>query len=60
MTFYQGDDPNTPYVFSAGTGFVEDAGLVHAVVNEGDTDLEIVVVQLVPAGAPRRIDEPQP
>ena len=59
-TFYQGDDPNTPHLYFAGSGFVEDADLVHDVRNEGDTDLELVVVQIVPLGAPRRIDEPAP
>jgi quercetin dioxygenase-like cupin family protein len=60
-TFYQGDDPDrTPHVFAAGTGFVEDAGEVHIVRNEGDTDLELVVMQLIPSGADRRIDEPRP
>ncbi len=60
-TFYQGDDLNhTPHVIAAGTGFVEDAGDVHIVRNEGDTDLELVVMQLIPLGAQRRIDEPRP
>jgi len=47
-------------VFPAGTGFVEDAGCVHILVNEGDVDLEVVVMQIVPRGAPRRIDEEDP
>jgi quercetin dioxygenase-like cupin family protein len=59
-TFYQADDPNTPHVFPAGTGFVEPAGHVHIGRNEGTTDLEIVVLQVVPLGAPRRIDEDPP
>jgi quercetin dioxygenase-like cupin family protein len=54
------EDPITRTVYTAGTGFVEDAGCVHIVRNEGDTDLELVVLQLVPLGAPRRIDEPAP
>jgi len=59
-TFYQADDPNTPHVYLAGSGFVEDANLVHDVRNEGDADLELVVLQIVPVGAPRRIDQPAP
>lgn len=60
-TFYHGDDANhTPNVYPAGTGFVEEAGRVHIVRNEGDTDLVAVVMQLLPKGAPRRIDEPKP
>jgi hypothetical protein len=39
---------------------VEDAGCVHLLANEGSADLEVVVVQIVPLGAPRRIDEPAP
>ena len=59
-TFYQADDPNTPHVFPAGSGFVEPAGHVHIGRNEGTTDLEIVVLQIVPFGAPRRVDAPAP
>jgi quercetin dioxygenase-like cupin family protein len=59
-TFYQAADPATPHVYSAGTGFVEEPGDVHNAVNEGDTDLELVVFYLLPKGAPRRIDEPAP
>jgi quercetin dioxygenase-like cupin family protein len=60
-TFYDDCiDPTIPMVFPAGTGFVEDAGCVHILVNEGDVDLEVVVMQIVPKGAARRIDEPAP
>jgi quercetin dioxygenase-like cupin family protein len=59
LTLYDDcDDFLTPHDYPAGTGLVEDAECVHKVVNEGDTDLEIVVVQIVPLGAPRRMDEP--
>ena len=58
-TFYQAADPATPQVYSAGSGFVEQPGNVHN-VNEGHTDLELVVFYLLPKGAPRRIDEPAP
>ena len=54
------EDPIEKDVYPAGTGFVEDAYCVHIVVNEGDTDLEFAVLQIVPVGAPRRIDEPAP
>jgi quercetin dioxygenase-like cupin family protein len=59
-TFYDECDDFTPHDYPAGAGFVEDAGCVHILVNEGDVDLEVVVVQIVPSGAPRRIDEPAP
>jgi quercetin dioxygenase-like cupin family protein len=61
LTLYDDcDDFQTGHVYVAGTGLVEDAGCVHRVMNEGNTDLEIVVVQIVPLGATRRIDEPAP
>jgi quercetin dioxygenase-like cupin family protein len=59
-SFYDECDDFTPHAYAAGTGFVEDAGCVHLLANEGDVDLEVVVVQIVPLGAPRRIDEPAP
>jgi quercetin dioxygenase-like cupin family protein len=58
--FYDECDHFTPHAYAAGTGFVEDAGCVHLLANEGNVDLEVVVVQIVPLGAPRRIDEPAP
>ena len=61
LTLYDDcDDFLVGHDFPTGTALVEDAECVHRVVNEGDTDLEIVVVQIVPLGAPRRIDEPAP
>ena len=59
-TFYDECNDFFPQVYPAGTGFVEDAGCVHILVNEGNVDLEVVVMQIVPKGAPRRIDEPNP
>jgi quercetin dioxygenase-like cupin family protein len=60
-TLYFGADPNcTPHVFTAGSGFVDPGGDVHIVRNEGSVDLVAVVSSLIPAGATRRIDEPNP
>lgn len=59
-TFYDDCDDFTRRQYPTGTGFVEDADCVHLLANEGDVDLEVVVVQIVPFGAPRRIDEPSP
>jgi quercetin dioxygenase-like cupin family protein len=59
-TFYDECNDFVPQTFAAGTGFVEDAECVHLLANEGDVDLEVVVMQIVPHGAPRRIDEPAP
>ena len=57
---YHDDDPLTPNQHPAGTGFVEEAGQVHNMRNEGTTDLELVAFQLIPLGEKRRIDEPAP
>jgi len=59
-SFYDDCDDFTPHANAAGTGFVEDAACVHLLANEGNVDLEVVVVQIVPLGAPRRINEPAP
>jgi quercetin dioxygenase-like cupin family protein len=63
-TFYDGDDPDcTPHVVQAGgmigTGVI-DTGDVHILRNEGTVPLVTVAVQIIPAGTPRRIDEPDP
>lgn len=59
-TFYDECNDFQPDTYSAGGGFVEDAECVHLLANEGTVDLEVVVVQIVPHDAPRRIDEPAP
>jgi mannose-6-phosphate isomerase-like protein (cupin superfamily) len=61
-TVYRGDDPNcTPQFYPAGTGFVDSGGgHVHLVRNEGNVELELVAFQLIPLGAQRRIDAPNP
>jgi quercetin dioxygenase-like cupin family protein len=59
-SFFHADAPTTALVYPAGKGFVEDAYVVHNVKNLGTTDVELVVLQIVPKGAPRRIDAPAP
>jgi quercetin dioxygenase-like cupin family protein len=60
-TFYLADDPTcSPHVVPIGSGFVDSGGDVHVVRNEGSVDLVTVVVSLVPGGATRRIDPPDP
>jgi len=60
-TLYHGDDPTcTPHVVPAGSGFVDNGGVVHTVRNEGSVDLVNIVSSLIPADAIRRIDEPDP
>jgi quercetin dioxygenase-like cupin family protein len=57
---YRSDDPN-PVFHAAGTAFVDEGGdHAHIMVNEGTTDLELVAFQILPLGAPRRIDVPAP
>jgi hypothetical protein len=64
VTAYDGDDPScTPHVYSANgmNSFVDvGGGAVHLIRNEGTEEARTVVVQLVPAGAVRRIDAPAP
>jgi quercetin dioxygenase-like cupin family protein len=58
ISAYSGDDPTcTPQVYSAGMGFIDPGGgHVHLLRNEGSLPAVTVAVQLLPAGAPRRID----
>jgi len=64
LTVYEGDDPScTPHVYSAGgsNAFVDfGGGAVHLVRNESTAEARTVVVQLIPAGAVRRIDAADP
>ena len=59
-TEYHGDDPFTPIVHLAGSAFVDDGEGAHIIVNQGTVDLELVAFQILPFGAPRKIDEPAP
>jgi quercetin dioxygenase-like cupin family protein len=61
-TFYRGDDPDcTPQVHLAGSAYVDPGGVVHIARNESATEeLVLLVTRLTPAGAPARIDEPDP
>jgi quercetin dioxygenase-like cupin family protein len=60
-TFYMADDPTcSPHVVPTGSGFVDSGGDVRVVRNEGNVDLVTIVASLVPAGAARRIDQPDP
>jgi quercetin dioxygenase-like cupin family protein len=57
-TFY--DANCTRHVVPTGSTLFEPAGDVHIPRNEGNEPLVVVVVQVLPTGAPRRIDEPSP
>ena len=58
VTAYEGDDPScAPHQYSAGEGFVDEGGdHVHLLRNGGGVEARTVAVQLIPAGAIRRID----
>jgi quercetin dioxygenase-like cupin family protein len=59
-TEYRSDEPDG-VVHAAGTAFVDEGGdHAHIMVNEGTTDLVLVAFQVLPLGAPRRIDVPAP
>ena len=60
LTLYHADDPTTPVIYPAGTGFVEEPGHENIGRNEADVDLELVAFFLTPLGAAPRTDEPAP
>jgi quercetin dioxygenase-like cupin family protein len=63
VTDYEGDDPTcTPHVYSQGMTFVDEGGRHHAHIirNETGSEAQTIAIQLIPAGAMRRIDVPNP
>lgn len=62
VTAYEGNDPTCkPSVYTQGMGFVDPGGdHVHLIRNEGTIPASTIAFQLLPAGAPRRIDAPDP
>jgi hypothetical protein len=58
VTAYEGHDLScTPKVYTVGMTFVDEGGdHVHVLRNEGAVEARTITVQLLPAGAPRRID----
>ena len=62
VTDYESDDPECkPHVYTQGMGLVDSGGdHVHLIRNEGDVPAQTVAVQLIPAGATRRIDAAAP
>ncbi len=62
VTGYEGDDPECkPTVYTQGMAFVDSGGdHVHLIRNEGTAVAQTIAVQLIPAGAERRIDAPDP
>jgi quercetin dioxygenase-like cupin family protein len=62
LTAYEVSDRScTPIIYTAGQSFTDiGCGDVHLIRNEGSVNAVTVAVQIVPAGAARRIDEPAP
>ncbi len=61
LTFYLAEDPScSPEVHSAGDAYVDEGTDVHVARNESTQEAIVIVTRLVPAGAPSRIDEPNP
>lgn len=62
VTDYEGDDPDCkPRVYTSGMTFVDPGGNhVHIVRNESNAEAQTIAVQLIPAGAARRIDVADP
>jgi hypothetical protein len=65
VTVYDSDDPScTPHVYTANTPnnalVDEGGGHVHVIRNESGAVAKTIAVQLIPAGAERRQDAPDP
>ncbi len=62
ITDYESDNPDCkPNVYTQGMGFVDAGGdHSHIIRNEGSVPASTVAVQVIPAGAPRRIDADPP
>jgi quercetin dioxygenase-like cupin family protein len=62
VTVYEASDPAcTPIIYTAGQSFTDmGCGDVHLIRNEGNVNAVTVVVQIIPAGEPRRIDADAP
>lgn len=62
VTVYEGDEPDCkPHVYKQGMGFLDGGGEHrHIIRNEGTVEARTIAVQLIPAGATRRIDVDPP
>jgi quercetin dioxygenase-like cupin family protein len=62
VTNYTSEDRNCAgHTYTAGQGFIDGGGNdEHTLRNNGTTEAETIAVQLIPHGAPRKIDEPNP
>jgi hypothetical protein len=61
VTDYESGDPKCRgRVYDRGSAFVDSGNDIHLVRNNGSTEAEMIACQLVPRGAMRRIDAPEP
>jgi hypothetical protein len=62
LTAYEAHDGScAAHVYTAGMGFVDSGGdHRHVIRNEGAIEARTITVQVIPAGATRRIDAPAP
>ena len=62
VTNYTSKDRNCAgHTYTQGQGFIDGGGDdEHTLRNNGTTEAETIAVQLIPHGAPRKIDEPNP
>ena len=62
VTAYDGHDARCePHVYTAGMGFVDAGGdHVHTIRNETTAEARTITIQVIPAGATRRVDAPDP
>lgn len=54
------ENPCTPKVYPAGTGFVETGGRVHVARNDGSVPAKLFATSIAPVGVDTFIDAPQP
>jgi len=62
VTEYEAADPDcTPHIYKVGMSFVDPHhDHAHNIRNEGDGEARTIAIQLIPAGAARRIDSAAP
>ena len=62
VTTYEGHDSTcAPHTYTVGMGFVDPGGgHVHVIRNDGAVEARTITVQVIPAGAVRRVDAPDP
>ena len=62
VTNYEGSDPDCkPHVYKSGMAFADPGGNhIHILRNEGKIEAQTIAIQIVPAGAARRVEVADP